>query len=81
MRQLIALKYRDFNGILIVNRFGTLKGLHCPFRVRCKIPIKAFRLNMNLWVDDVAENDMDELFFIILGVSYPHKYFVLSAVF
>jgi len=81
MEQLIIPKYCDSNSILLVNRTGNLKRLHCPFRVRCKIPVGLFKQDMYLWVEEVAANGNDELFFIIFGIPYLHRHFILLAYF
>ena len=81
MKQIYIPRYCDSNSILLINQTGVLKKLYCPFRVKSKTIVGQFKIDMWLWVEEVASTKEDELIYIILGHHYHHSLFTILATF
>jgi hypothetical protein len=79
MSKLYIPKYCDSGSILLVNQSGLLRKLYCPFRVKSVVAIGGFKPNVHLWVDEVATNSKDELFYMILGKPFLYTHFEIKA--
>jgi len=81
MNELFIPKYCNANSILLVNQNGILRLLYCPFKVRCINGMQGLKQGIYLWVDEVATNPKDELFYWILGKPYLFCNFEILAIF
>lgn len=75
------VKFVNNTSVLLINPLGKLRRLYTPFQVVCIEPMEGIPINTILIVDEVANNQQDQLLYLINGSIYLYKHFHIKATF
>ena len=58
-----------------------MRRLYTPFKVISLRDIADIKANVEVYIDEVATNDKDELVYLVAGIAYNHHCFRILAIF
>jgi hypothetical protein len=79
MDRIYVPKFCDSGSILLVNGFGALRKLFCPFLVKTIVDVGYFKPGTQVWVEQVASTERKQLAYIIMGRCYLHNCFIIKS--
>lgn len=75
------IKYCDPHSLFIINSKGRLRRIYTPFRVLCLKDIGDIPESTEVYIEEVASTDKDELVYYVAGVAYKYDCFRILAKF
>ncbi len=81
MHNKMHYQYYHSNVLLLVNAEGQIRLLYTPFRVLCIVASGRIPLNTYVYVEEILSDDHDRLQYVIFGIVYSYKFFLISTKF